>query len=37
VSLYDKYSGEGFRVHLDPARLAAWPETAAWFLKRKAK
>ncbi|MDR2727356.1 MAG: formylmethanofuran dehydrogenase subunit E family protein, partial [Deltaproteobacteria bacterium] len=33
VSLFDKYSGEGFRVHLDTGKLAPYPEIRAWFLK----
>ena len=37
VSLYDKYSGEGFRVHLDLERMRAYPEITAWFLKIKPK
>lgn len=37
VSLYDKYTGEGFRVHLDTKRVEAFPEIASWFLKRKPK
>jgi formylmethanofuran dehydrogenase subunit E len=37
VSLYDKFTGEGFRVWLDPAHLTAWPEIHAWYLKTKPK
>lgn len=37
LALYDKQTGQGFRVHLDTARLTAYPEIADWFLKRKAK
>ncbi len=37
VSLYDKYSGQGVRVHVDVEKLAAFPELSAWFLKTKAK
>lgn len=37
LSLFDKYSGEGFRAHLDPEKLGRYPETAAWFLKLKPK
>jgi len=33
VTLYDKYTGQGFRAWLDPARFAPFPELAAWFLK----
>lgn len=37
VSLYDKYSGEGFRVAIDQEKLAAFPEIKAWFMKEKPK
>lgn len=37
VSLFDKHTGEGVRVSIDPARLAAFPEIEAWFLKKKPK
>jgi len=37
VSLFDKHSGEGFRVHIDIKKLAAFPEIKAWLLKQKAK
>ncbi len=37
VSLYNKYTGEGVRVHLDTDKLGPWPEIRAWFLKEKAK
>jgi formylmethanofuran dehydrogenase subunit E len=37
LSLYDKFTGEGFRVWLDPAHLKAWPEIHAWYLKTKPK
>jgi formylmethanofuran dehydrogenase subunit E len=37
LTLYDKHTGEGFRAHLDPAKLGGYPEIAAWFLKTKAK
>ncbi|MEG2173155.1 MAG: FmdE family protein [Desulfovibrionaceae bacterium] len=37
VSLFDKRSGEGFRVRLDVSKLGPWPEIRAWFLKEKAK
>ncbi len=35
LTLYDKYTGKGVRVWLDPARLEAWPEIRAWYLKLK--
>ncbi len=34
---YDKHTGIGVRIHLDPARLEPWDEVQAWFLKRKRK
>lgn len=37
VSLFDKHTGHGFRVSLDPEKMAAWPELYAWFFKKKAK
>nr|WP_173082978.1 FmdE family protein [Fundidesulfovibrio magnetotacticus] len=37
LTLYDKYTGKGFRAHLDPAAFASWPEIAGWFLKTKPK
>lgn len=37
LALYDKYTGEGRRVWIDPRKLAEWPEIESWFLKRKAK
>ena len=33
LCLYDKSSGKGVRVALDPARLDAWPEIKSWFFK----
>jgi formylmethanofuran dehydrogenase subunit E len=37
LSLYDKHTGEGYRVWLDPEHLRAWPEIHAWYLKTKPK
>jgi len=37
VTLYDKYTGEGVRVHLDVDKLEAWPEIKSWLLKLKPK
>ncbi len=37
VSLYDKYTGEGFRVAVDTTKLDAWPEIRDWFLKLRPK
>lgn len=33
LALFDKYTGEGFRVHVDADRLDEWPEIKGWFLK----
>lgn len=37
LSLYDKYTGEGVRVYLDPSKLVQWEDVADWYLKRKPK
>ena len=37
LSLYDKYSGKGVRVYLDPAKMEEFPEIAAWYLKLRPK
>lgn len=37
LSLFDKYTGEGVRVFLDPAKLEAFPQIRDWYLKRKTK
>jgi formylmethanofuran dehydrogenase subunit E len=37
MTLYDKSSGEGVRVFLDPAKLEAWPEIKNWLFKLKPK
>ncbi len=37
LSLYDKHSGNGFRVFIDPGKLKDWPEINAWFFKLKPK
>jgi formylmethanofuran dehydrogenase subunit E len=37
LSLYDKFNGEGVRVHLDLDRIEKWPEIRAWHLKSKPK
>ncbi|BBD06990.1 FmdE family protein [Desulfovibrio ferrophilus] len=37
VSLYDKFTGEGFRVAVDAKKLENWPEIRSWFLKLKPK
>lgn len=33
LALYDKNTGAGFRVYLDPKKLDSWPEIKGWFLK----
>ncbi len=37
LCLYDKSSGEGVRVFVDPQNVRAWPEVEAWLFKLKAK
>lgn len=37
VTLYDKYTGQGWRAHIHVDRLAAWPGIRAWFLKLEPK
>jgi len=37
LSLYDKDSGDGVRVFLDPRKLTSWPEVETWLFKRKTK
>lgn len=37
VSLYDKNTGVGVRVSIDPAKLYSYPEIRAWFMKEKPK
>lgn len=37
LSLYDKRTGEGWRVFLDLGKLSRYPEIAAWFMKTKKK
>jgi formylmethanofuran dehydrogenase subunit E len=37
VTLYEKYSGNGVRVYLDPKKLADWQEVHDWYLKKKKK
>ncbi|WP_243544850.1 FmdE family protein [Pseudodesulfovibrio tunisiensis] len=37
LSLYDKYTGEGWRVYVDHEKLKAWPEIMEWFMKLKPK
>lgn len=37
LTLYDKYTGEGVRVSVDPIALEGWPEIRDWFFKFKSK
>jgi formylmethanofuran dehydrogenase subunit E len=37
MTLYDKDTGVGVRVHLDSAKLDGWPAIKEWFLKLKPK
>jgi formylmethanofuran dehydrogenase subunit E len=37
ISLYDKYSGKGVRVFLDPKKLENYPEIKSWLFKLKTK
>jgi len=37
VCLYDKNTGEGIRVYVDPARMEQWPEIKNWFYRIKSK
>lgn len=33
LAFYDKTTGEGVRVYIDPSKLNVWPEIKGWFLK----
>jgi formylmethanofuran dehydrogenase subunit E len=37
LTLYDKYTGEGYRVSVDASKLSDWPELRSWLLKEKPK
>ncbi len=37
ICLYDKSTGEGIRVYIDPAKMEKWPEVKNWFYKLKKK
>lgn len=37
LALYEKSTGVGIRVYVDPAKLDAWPEIKGWFFKLKPK
>ncbi|MBP7734385.1 MAG: tRNA CCA-pyrophosphorylase [Spirochaetes bacterium] len=37
ICLYDKSTGEGIRVYIDPSKMEQWPEIKNWFYKLKTK
>jgi formylmethanofuran dehydrogenase subunit E len=37
LTLYNKETGEGIRVFIDPVRLEGWPDIKNWFFKLKPK
>ena len=37
LSLFDKFTGHGVRVSLDPAKVAKWEHVHAWLMKTKTK
>lgn len=37
ISLFEKYTGNGVRVHVDSQKLDGWPELKAFFFKLKPK
>jgi formylmethanofuran dehydrogenase subunit E len=37
LALYDKNTGKGLRVVLDPDRIEEWPEIKIWYYKLKPK
>jgi len=37
LTLYDKDTGEGVRVHMDSGKLERWPAIREWFFKLKPK
>jgi formylmethanofuran dehydrogenase subunit E len=37
LALYDKETGKGVRVFLDPERMEDWPEIKIWYYKLKSK
>jgi formylmethanofuran dehydrogenase subunit E len=37
LSLYDKHSGEGVRVFVDPEKVKAFPEINSWFFSLKSR
>ena len=37
LTLFNKETGEGLRVFVDPVKVREWPEISAWFFKLKSK
>ncbi len=37
IALFDKHSGQGVRVFVDPAKLEAWSEVKSWFFNMRPK
>ncbi|MFW5489193.1 MAG: FmdE family protein [Desulfovibrio sp.] len=37
LSLFDKYTGHGVRIRVDPKKIEQWSEIYSWFLKLKPK
>ncbi len=37
LTMYDKNTGDGVRICINPAKLDKWPELKDWFFKYKAK
>ena len=37
LALFDKFTGEGVRVVLDPVKIEAWPDIHTWLFKTKSK
>ena len=37
LTMYDKDTGDGVRVHLDSGKLERWPAIREWFMKLKPK
>ena len=37
ITVFEKYSGKGVRVHLDASKLGDYPEIKSWFFRLKRK
>lgn len=37
ITLYEKSTGEGIRVYIDPQKIEKWTEVKSWFYKLKKK